>query len=335
MFEAVGIGEPEERLYRLLLERPSMSTDHIAQHLQLDDAQVRALLGSLETKGLVSKSFDATQPGFVAAPPNVALEQLALLRRRELEDVRRRADQLMDLYWSARDQQSEQLVEIIHPDAVLARFEQLQRSAIDEVVVFDRPPYIMSGTDHNDTEIANLHKGVRYRCLYDRTALDASRGRIESSIGAGEDARVARAVPMKLAIADRRLALVPLGGGDSDGAIMVHRSSLLDALVACFEALWAAATPLTLVDDTPQADPRLGDQDRHLMSMLLAGLSDQAIAHRLNVSSRTLHRRIKRLMDLAGAETRLQLGWHAARAGWPQNLGRPTGMLTSENYRSS
>lgn len=320
MFEAVGIDEREEHLYRLLLESPSKTTDRIARELHVDDGQVGDLLGSLETKGLVSRSSDATEPGFVAAPPNVAIEQLTLVRRRELDDVRRCADQLMGLYWSGRDQRSEHLVEIIRPDAVLTRFEQLQRSAINEVVVFDRPPYLMSGTDHNDTEVVNLHKGVRYRCLYDRTALDESRERIERSMGAGEEARVAGALPMKLAIADRRLALVPLDGADSEGAIMVHRSSLLDALVALFDALWASATPLTLVDDTPEADPRLGAEDRHLISMLLAGLSDQAIAHRMNLSSRTLHRRIKRLMDVAGADTRLQLGWHAARAGWPQKL---------------
>jgi len=31
---------------------------------------------------------------------------------------------------------------------------------------------------------------------------------------------------------------------------------------------------------------------------------------------RTVARRIRHLMDLAGVQTRLQLGCHAARAGW-------------------
>jgi len=52
------------------------------------------------------------------------------------------------------------------------------------------------------------------------------------------------------------------------------------------------------------------------MILLLAGLSDDTIGHRLGMSTRTVYRRIKRLMDIVGAETRLQLGWHAARAGW-------------------
>jgi DNA-binding NarL/FixJ family response regulator len=34
------------------------------------------------------------------------------------------------------------------------------------------------------------------------------------------------------------------------------------------------------------------------------------------MSLRTVQRRIRGLMDTAGVDTRIQLGWYAARAGW-------------------
>ncbi|MGW8883600.1 helix-turn-helix domain-containing protein [Streptomyces sp. NPDC055749] len=50
--------------------------------------------------------------------------------------------------------------------------------------------------------------------------------------------------------------------------------------------------------------------------MMLGGLTDEAIAQRLGASARTVQRRIKRLMERAGADTRFQLGWHAREMGW-------------------
>ncbi|MDG6103665.1 hypothetical protein Daura_34755 [Dactylosporangium aurantiacum] len=51
-------------------------------------------------------------------------------------------------------------------------------------------------------------------------------------------------------------------------------------------------------------------------ALLLAGLTGQAIAGQLDPSLRTVQRRIHALTHRAGAGTRIQLGWHAARNGW-------------------
>ena len=49
---------------------------------------------------------------------------------------------------------------------------------------------------------------------------------------------------------------------------------------------------------------------------MLAGLTDQAVAGQLDLSLRTVQRRLRWLQDLAGVQTRMQLGWHAARHDW-------------------
>jgi hypothetical protein len=49
---------------------------------------------------------------------------------------------------------------------------------------------------------------------------------------------------MKLAIADRRLALVPLrleASSTDEGAVLVHPSALLEALTELFNLLWSRA----------------------------------------------------------------------------------------------
>lgn len=53
--------------------------------------------------------------------------------------------------------------------------------------------------------------------------------------------------------------------------------------------------------------------DPRLLTMLSAGLKDEAIARQLAVSSRTVGRRVAELMDALGARTRFQAGLYAQR----------------------
>jgi DNA-binding NarL/FixJ family response regulator len=45
-------------------------------------------------------------------------------------------------------------------------------------------------------------------------------------------------------------------------------------------------------------------------------VADKAIATQMGLSRRTVQRHIQRLMTLAGAATRMQLAWQAARRDW-------------------
>jgi DNA-binding NarL/FixJ family response regulator len=138
--------------------------------------------------------------------------------------------------------------------------------------------------------------------------------------------RVAKALPMKLVLADAELGLVPLAvAPDGEpGAVLLHRNGLLAALEALFESAWQQAYPLDLsigggngearvVELEPEGPTEL---DRRILALLISGLTDQAVATQLNLSLRTLQRRLRYLMDLAGVDTRMQLGWRAARQDW-------------------
>lgn len=60
----------------------------------------------------------------------------------------------------------------------------------------------------------------------------------------------------------------------------------------------------------------LAESDRELLALLGIGLKDEAIARRMRIGSRTVQRRIRRLMDMTGVRTRFQVGVEAARRGW-------------------
>jgi DNA-binding CsgD family transcriptional regulator len=100
-------------------------------------------------------------------------------------------------------------------------------------------------------------------------------------------------------------------------AVMVHSSRLLDALVVLFEHYWDAGMPLHLElagDAGPGGGTAAGD--RRVLSLLIAGATDETIARQLGVSLRTVRRRIQDMMHAAGAQNRAQMAWHAARHDW-------------------
>ena len=55
---------------------------------------------------------------------------------------------------------------------------------------------------------------------------------------------------------------------------------------------------------------------RRLLRLMCTGATDRAIARELDVSLRTLNRRIARLQSLLGVQSRFQLGVLAAELEW-------------------
>jgi DNA-binding CsgD family transcriptional regulator len=207
--------------------------------------------------------------------------------------------------------------------AVGQRFAQLQMSAREEVLGFVKAQIaVVPPEDNKEEEDAAVTRGVRYRVLIERSAFNRPGffAAASDSLNAGEEVRVVQELPMRLLIVDRRIALVPLlsGAGSSIGALIVHSSGMLDALLALFDRVWRDGLPLVRGTNGMVEGPTDGlpDLDARILGLLLAGLTDQAVANQLNLSMRTVQRSVGALMDLVSAETRLQLGFHAARRGW-------------------
>jgi DNA-binding CsgD family transcriptional regulator len=221
-------------------------------------------------------------------------------------------------------------VEIVTgPEALGQWFVRLQQQARHEVLVLDRPPYALAAA--NPIEAMSLSRGVAWRGIYSPEALDrpGALAELHGHVARGEQARVLSGLALKLAIADRRTALLPLSlDMDNVQAAVVHSSTLLEGLLDLFESYWQRAVPLGVVaappkpgpaTDTEAADPvhtAPSAPDRALLTLLVSGLKDDAIARQLGLSTRTLRRRLQHLLDELGVTNRFQAGVQASRRGW-------------------
>lgn len=311
MLEPLGISDPDETVYRTLLGMPRATVAELSRRLGRD---VRRSLSTLEQLGLVSRL--AGRPArLVAARPDVAIDVLVARRREELGQLQLHARDLMAEMSTDEQSRSDNVVEVIvGPQAIATRFEQVLKGTRSELLVFDRPPYLLDHGRASDAVRHLLRHRTAVRGIYAPESLEEPGvlRTVHDVAGAGEQSRVHPRVPIKLAIADRSFALLPMVVDDVvHSAIGIHPSALLDAFVQMFELLWQSAIPLV-----PAPPVHTAPSDAQLLALLAAGVKDEVIARQLAISTRTVSRRVAELLDLLQARTRFQAGIQATRRGW-------------------
>ncbi|MEY9931688.1 hypothetical protein ABH926_006337 [Catenulispora sp. GP43] len=316
MLESVGLPEPCGTVYSALVEHPESGAARLAEVTGLPLTKVRGALDRLTAEGMASRAPGRAAVWFASAP-DVAIGSLVGRAEQELVRVRSLMNELMDSYREAARYTDPSLsVEVVRGhEEISRRFEHLQTEARHQIRGFDRPPYLDAPGTNHDREAGRARSGLNYRVIYTRAAL-AWPGRLSQDIRPSqtfEHARTRPTLPIKMVISDDRQALIPIRDPEEalTTAYVIHPSSLLDALIALFEAEWRLALPI------PQAAGAGPDEEtRSLLLLLASGQTDEAIARALGWSFRTTQRRVQALMRSLDATTRFQAGMEARGRGW-------------------
>jgi sugar-specific transcriptional regulator TrmB len=329
--ESIGLAPTEALAYRTMLRSPTASIEDLATRLRLPILDVRTALRGLEAKGLIGRIPGSAQRFWLASAPDDAFRPLVRQRRAELRAMRSDVDVLTEEYRNRRQRPEGERVDVLYGNAA-THVTRLVAGAAVEVcaLVTDRARALPARGR------AARRPGVRVRAVYSRAALVRVDGRreIESAVRAGALIRVVDEPPFALLIVDRSIALVaartasaasaaavdidpPASGGD---ALLVHPGGLQESLFAVFDRTWSVAEPVRITESGPVCgDPAVAvpcPDDLRLLTLLLDGLTDEAIATKLDLGTRTVQRRVRELIEAAGARTRLQLIWQATRHGW-------------------
>jgi predicted DNA-binding transcriptional regulator len=321
VLSTLGISEFDERVYRVYLAKSDGTAAEMATGLGTTPSRVRRAVTRLVDVGLLRREGHGQ---YRPVSPQTALSALLARRRAETEAaftaVWDTVDDLAGEYRASRLQEDPTgLVEVITgEDEITLRVAELMQSVRTHFWVLDRPPYLGVYTPELEEELTMdlLGRGVDIRSVYTPEAL-APTGRLEVLTGLarrGEQARILPALPFRLRIMDRRVALVALEAGRYDRIAVVHRSGLLDALLELFDAYWQRAQPIVATAAAAPGGP--APEDLLLLKMLQAGYKDQAIARQLGMSARTVTRRIAAIASGLGLDTRFQVGAEAAKRGW-------------------
>jgi len=318
--EALGLTAREAAVYRAVAERRSAPAADVPALTGFPPDEVAQAVDALIALGLLDTAPDGV---LLASPPELTGQALLLDRTRELHRARQELNELAERYRSVPAGDAE-LIELLPGPSVGRRLAEVQGQAEREVLIVDAPPYL--DVKANPMQLEQMAAGITYRTIYDRRGLEEPGGfeRAEGFVDAGEQARILDHTPTKLVIVDRTYALLPQRHGVTPsecGAFLVHRSPLLDTLVSLFDILWLHALPMSAA-----GTDGLSEEDSQLLVLLLTGFTDDAICRQLGIGRRTVARRVKALMERAGAATRMQLGWQAAQLGWVTAPWRASGL---------
>lgn len=198
-------------------------------------------------------------------------------------------------------------------DEVLTLSGDIQRDAREELLSWDMmlpagamcQPQVSPAVDDPPpqwrTIYTNEFGGPELSWILDRT------------VGRGGQVRLIGTLPMKLLVADRRQALVPLDSTGLGGAVLFESPTVIDGLRALFDAFWDRASPYPSERDTAGV---LTPYEQYALDLLVAGLKDDDIAARTHVSVRTVRRHVASILDKLGVDTRFAAGVQATKRGW-------------------
>ncbi|MDA1358691.1 hypothetical protein O1R50_03600 [Glycomyces luteolus] len=308
-----GLDPEAEGLYRLLLSKTDASVSQLAADAGLGADRARAVLMRLVDDGFATMVADTR---FRAVGPDTVLGGRIASQLGEVLDEYEALRELLEIHrarpGSGGAEQGGWEV-VAGPVAIRSRLRQLKAGAERSLRTFVRPPMVLPVPE------AALHqelqdRGIRHRILFDRSVLDIDpyADYLRYALASGDEVRFAKRLPLKLLVVDDRTALMEERGGRPK-AIVTGNRSIVELAGALFDQLWSTGIPATTASSSAE---RLDEDDAVLLGLLIAGLTDQSIASKLGIGLRTVQRRVRDLMDLADVDTRIQLGWHAAKNGW-------------------
>ena len=203
-------------------------------------------------------------------------------------------------------------------EAIYSVYREFCEDAKDEICIFDKPPYVQSmhlaeeWLDELSPEWQALERKVICRTVY-HPGFDSDRLKELLMFAAqGEQSRTAP-VPLKLTMIDQQAAMIPSMASYLPGheirASVVRHPLIVESLQWLFDAVWDTAVPI-VAGNYLEGDPRR----QMLVSLLMSGSTDTAIANQLGINVRSVRRWIAELMEELGVQSRLQLGAALVRA---------------------
>ena len=326
MLDRLGLDRVDIAVYRRLLECPDREPEQLAGELGYRSEEISRALGNLKRLSLVRPSWvnpDRLRP----ASPAVGLGALLDDQRAELRErhhafdlARNAVAHFTEEYSQWRTQHRTGAAEFIEDnEAALDRLEELSATAQREICSFSPGTYTPDLVEAcRQIDSAALSRGLVLRNVFLNSVNNnpVTRRYANWLAEQGAQLRTSPVLPVRMTIFDRQTAVLPIDPDSPTGVMVMHCRGVLTVLCDHFEQIWDAAIPLGA---SAEPDDEIGDPsaaERVALKLLAQGLTDEAVARRLDVSLRTVRRMMARLMTMLGTRSRFEAGVRAAKRGW-------------------
>lgn len=282
-FKHLGFNSHEAKCYLALLERGTLTVGEVSKLAGIARTNAYDSLEKLMSKGTCIERPGDTKR-YSASDPAILREKFLMERGKatemELENLRKKEKEILENAKADRERVENvvnelspryekgalktdplEYIEIIRdPYQIHRRFMHLVRETKKELLVLAKPPY--SGPrqmleQQSLEQIELLKQGIRIRVLYeipkDKEEIEWRFKDIDTSAKHGEEGRVIKELPMKMAIFDEEVVMFalqdPVTKQVSLTTQIVEHRALAKSLKILFEALWERAQDYHVLRD--------------------------------------------------------------------------------------
>lgn len=260
---ALGLTSYEARTYLALLRHHGCVAADLARESGVPRQRIYDVLEGLVERGL-AKVLPGQVNRYAAVDPASGVGRLMAEHRSAISRLEQTTARLVESLvpiWSEGRIDAEPLdyVEVIKDRRVLGeRFAEMQTTAEQSLLTLAKAPYLIVDNPEGLKAAERLtQSGGTARCVYETAGIESAGviADIARFVQAGEQARVADSVPMRLCIADGARVLMSLPNSGADRAyttnVLIEHPALAQCLAYAFETIWTQAEPFDTAVRTP------------------------------------------------------------------------------------
>ena len=248
--EQLGLSPNEALVYLAVLHHGPLGATAIASETGVPRTAVYPTLGSLVEKGLIEGGLGHGSK-FMAVAPKEALRGLIARDEQTLSERQQIAKELTkalpDLSDDIEDVLDDSVQVIRTPQLIGERFHRLQLEANRLVEGIVKAPILVRPV-WNPAQKKALARGVRYKALYERAAIEdpTVAPYIDSWLAQGEEARVFDGeLPYKFIVFDEEVVVSTLvRRSGQPTALLVRHPPYAQSMSILFNYFWNQAKPL-------------------------------------------------------------------------------------------
>jgi len=257
-FEELELSPYEARILLTLLRLGAANSAQLARHSGVPRTSTYQVMEELNRKGLAQR-LSVEGPATWASPGrDDVLNRLDALHEERLRQQLARTARLRELLAKALPDEPSLTGPYVHvlqgAAQVSGMYDRLLAKADAELLVFNRPPYSQEPSRVNPAVLQALGRGVAARALYETEQWNDAgsatfRAAMDEYHQAGVQARLIEVLPIKLAVADRKVALLAMTDPvlpeiGFPTTLLVEHPGFAANQAAGFDHLWERAQPV-------------------------------------------------------------------------------------------
>jgi len=254
----IGFSNREAEVYVALLQKSEFTAPELTKITNVTRSKIYELLQNLIHKGACSESYRNGQKIYKAIKPKLAIQNIISKHENEIE---REILQMKEIGMSIENElatlqengadinASLDYIEVLTDKGQIhEKWFTIQRSTKKELLVFTKPPYTGIIGSNIKIETESIKNNVITKGIYEYDELASEETRnlikaIEIYQKIGEDARIVKELPMKLAISDETITMLILVDKISVEpkftALVINHPSFAKSQKELFNRYWA------------------------------------------------------------------------------------------------